>query len=83
MFRVRVKAFEVVLGTIKEETNLNLGGTVTSSYTPSTVTVRYILGERGRDVRKRETEQVYCVLSQPGRVSTVKWCNTQLRTKVR
>lgn len=60
LFRVRVKAFKVVLGSIKEEKNLNLGGKVTSSYTPSSVTGRYtILGiwvrfslwERGRDVR--------------------------------
>lgn len=45
LFRVRVKAFKVVLGSIKEERNLNLGGKVTSLYTPSTVTGRYtILG---------------------------------------
>lgn len=74
MFRVRVKAFKVVLGTIKEETNLNLGGTVTSSYTQSTVMGRYILGIRVRfSLWERERQSkciVYC-LNEEGEYSEV------------
>lgn len=91
LFRVRVKALKVVLGSIKED--LNLGGKVL----PHTLHPRWRDGTQlsefecaspsEREVRMCEKERqskciVYC-LSQPGRVSTVKWCNAQFRPKIR